>query len=96
MGLRARTHRSALLVELAVPLIAGLGLGLGLATSLTYGFSAGFDVDPTLPPHTLIAWPAVVIIGISVAVVVVSVLASSFAQLRVGRANPSEVLRDTV
>lgn len=96
MGLRARTHRSALLVELAVPLIAGLGLGLGLATSLTYGFSAGFDVDPTLPPHTLITWPAVVIIGISVAVAAVSVLASSFAQLRVGRANPSEVLRDTV
>jgi putative ABC transport system permease protein len=96
MGLRARTHRRALLVELAVPLIAGLGLGLGLATCLTYGFSAGFDVDPTLPPHTLITLPAVVIIGISVAVAVVAVLASSFAQLRVGRANPSEVLRDTV
>ena len=96
MGLRARTHRSALLVELAVPLIAGLGLGLGLAMSLTYGFSAGFDVDPTLPPHTLITLPAVVIIGIGVAVAVVAVLASSFAQLRVGRANPSEVLRDTV
>jgi putative ABC transport system permease protein len=96
MGLRARTHRSALLVELAVPLIAGLGLGLGLAMSLTYGFSTGFDVDPTLPPHTLITLPAIVIIGISVAVVVVAVLASSFAQRRVGRANPSEVLRDTV
>lgn len=96
MGLRARTHRSALLVELAVPLIAGLGLGLGLAMSLTYAFSAGFDVDPTLPPHTLITLPAVVIIGIGVAVAVVAVLASSFAQLRVGRANPSEVLRDTV
>lgn len=96
MGLRARVHRRALLVELAVPLVAGLGLGLGLAMSLTYGFSAGFDVDPTLPPHTLITLPTVVIIGISVAVAVVAVVASSFAQLRVGRANPSEVLRDTV
>jgi putative ABC transport system permease protein len=96
MGLRARTHRRALLVELAVPLIAGLGLGLAIALSLTYAFSTGFDVDPTLPPHTLITLPTVVIVGISVAVAVVAVLASSFAQLRVGRANPSEVLRDTV
>jgi putative ABC transport system permease protein len=96
MGLRARTHRRALLVELAVPLIAGLGLGLAIAVSLTYAFSTGFDVDPTLPPHTLITLPTVVIVGISVAVAVVAVLASSFAQLRVGRANPSEVLRDTL
>jgi putative ABC transport system permease protein len=96
MGLRTRTHRSALLVELAVPLIAGLGLGLAIAMSLTYAFSTGFDVDPTLPPHTLITLPAAVIVGISVAVTIVAVLASSFAQLRIGRANPSEVLRDTV
>ena len=96
MGLRTRTHRRALLVELAVPLIAGLGLGLAIAMSLTYAFSTGFDVDPTLPPHTLITLPSAVIVGISVAVAIVAVLASSFAQLRVGRANPSEVLRDTV
>jgi putative ABC transport system permease protein len=96
MGLRARTHRRALLVELALPLTAGLGLGLGLAMSLTYAFSTGFDVDPTLPPHTLITLPTVVIVGIGVAIAIVAVLASSFAQLRVGRANPSEVLRDTV
>jgi putative ABC transport system permease protein len=96
MGLRARTHRSALLVELALPLGVGLGLGLAIAVSLTYAFSAGFDVDPTLPPHTLITLPTAVIAGIAAAVAVVAVLASSFAQLRVGRANPSEVLRDTL
>jgi putative ABC transport system permease protein len=96
MGMRSRTHRRALLVELALPLVAGLAIGLGVALSLTYAFSAGFDVDPSLPPHTLIALPIVVIAGIAVAVALVATLASGFAQFRVARANPSEVLRDTV
>jgi putative ABC transport system permease protein len=96
MGLRRATHRNALLVELAAPLIAGLGLGLAIAVSLTYAFSSGFDVDPTLPPHTLVALPALVMSGIGVAVAAVAVAASGFAQFRIGRANPSEVLRDTL
>jgi putative ABC transport system permease protein len=90
------THRSALLVELALPLGAGLGIGLALALGFTYAFSAGFDVDPSLPPKTLITLPFAVITGIAAAVVVVTLLSSGFAQLRVARANPAEVLRDTV
>ena len=89
MGLRSRTHRSALLVELALPLGAGLGIGLALALGFTYAFSTGFDVDPSLPPKTLITLPFAVITGIAAAVVVVSLLSSGFAQLRVARANPA-------
>ncbi|HEU0242079.1 MAG TPA: FtsX-like permease family protein [Micromonosporaceae bacterium] len=96
MGMRSGTHRRALLLELALPLLAGLGIGLAVALGLTYGFASGFDVDPTLPPNTLITLPAAVIAGISVAVGVVALIASAFAQVRVARANPSEVLRDTV
>ena len=96
MGLRSRTHHSALLVELALPLAAGLGIGLAIALGLTYALSASFDVDPSLPPKTLITLPFAVITGIAAAVAAVSVLSSGFAQLRVARAKPAEVLRDTV
>lgn len=85
-----------MLVELALPLGAGLCIGLALALGFTYAFSAGFDVDPSLPPKTLITLPFAVITGIAAAVVVVSLLSSAFAQLRVARANPAEVLRDAV
>jgi ABC-type lipoprotein release transport system permease subunit len=96
MGLRSRTHHGALLVELALPLTAGLGIGLAIAVGLTYALSASFDVDPSLPPKTLITLPFAVITGIAAAVAAVSLLSSGFAQLRVARANPAEVLRDTV
>jgi len=96
MGLSAGTHRRALLLELAVPLLTGLGVGIGLALGLTYAFSGGFDVDPQQPPHTLIALPGPTIGGISLAVAAVAVVAALFAQVRVGRASPAEVLRDTI
>jgi putative ABC transport system permease protein len=96
MGMRSRTHRSALLVELALPLAAGLGIGLAIAIGLTYALSASFDVDPSLPPKTLITLPFAVIAGIASAVAAVTLLSSGFAQLRVARANAGEVLRDTV
>jgi putative ABC transport system permease protein len=96
MGLAAGTHRRALLLELAVPLITGLVLGIALAMGLTFAFSSGFDVDPTSPPHTLLAFPGTAIGGIALAVVLVAIVAAVFAQFRVGRADPSEVLRDTI
>jgi putative ABC transport system permease protein len=96
MGLRPRTHRAALVVEIGVPLIAGLIGGLVLAAGLAKALSGNFDVDVTLPPGTILSVPVAAVIGIGIAVLVLAGLAAAYAQLRIGRANPSEVLRDTV
>jgi putative ABC transport system permease protein len=96
MGLRPRTHRTALLIELGVPLVAGLVGGLALAAGLAKALSGNFDVDVAVPPGTIVSIPVQVITAISVGVLVLATVAASYAQLRIGRANPSEVLRDTV
>ncbi|HKD97122.1 MAG TPA: FtsX-like permease family protein, partial [Micromonosporaceae bacterium] len=96
MGLRARTHRAALLIELGIPLTAGLIGGLALAAALAKALSSNFDVDVALPPGTILSVPVTVVAGIAIAVLVLATGAASYAQARIGRANPSEVLRDTV
>src|SRR5262249_53326423 len=80
MGLSVRTHRRALLLELAVPLLSGLVVGTALAIGLAEAFSGGFDVDPLEPPRTLLALPGPTIAGIAAAVVVVALAAAAFAQ----------------
>lgn len=96
MGLRPRTHRGALLIEIGIPLVAGLIGGLILAAGLAKALSGNFDVDVSIPPGTILSVPVAAVIAIGVAVLVLAVLAATYAQLRIGRANPSEVLRDTV
>ncbi|HKD98071.1 MAG TPA: FtsX-like permease family protein, partial [Micromonosporaceae bacterium] len=96
MGLRPRTHRTALLIELGIPLTAGLIAGLALAAGLAKALSGNFDVDVAVPPGTILSLPLQVVVAIAAGVLVLAAVAASYAQLRIGRANPSEVLRDTI
>jgi len=94
MGLRGRAHLWALLGELGVPLVAGLVCGLALAAGITTALGREFEVNPGIPPPTVIVVPYPVIAGIAVAVAVVAVVAVGFAHARVRRADAASVLRD--
>jgi putative ABC transport system permease protein len=96
MGLSARSHRRALLGELAAPLLAGLAGGLAVAAGLTALLGRDFEMNPTIPPDTVIDVPYPELALIAAAVVVVALFAASYAQRRIGRAKPSEVLRDSI
>ena len=94
MGMRTGGHWRAVLWELGTPLVIGLVTGLGASSITAYVLRHNFDVDPSLPPGGLLALPVAAMIGITVAVVVVTFAASGYAQLRIVRTNPSEILRD--
>jgi putative ABC transport system permease protein len=96
MGLSAGSHRRALLGELAVPLIGGLLGGLVVTAGLTAVLSPDFEMNPTIPPDTVLDVPYLPLGLIAGAVLVVALGGALYAQRRIGRANPAEVLRDTV
>ncbi|GAA5183163.1 hypothetical protein GCM10023322_21800 [Rugosimonospora acidiphila] len=96
MGLRARSHRRAMFGELALPLVAGLIGGVAVSTALSEVLGGGFDVDPDVLPNAVVTMPYLPIGLIAAAVAVITVGAAEYAQRRIGRANPSEVLRDTI
>jgi hypothetical protein len=94
MGMHTGSHWRAVLWELGTPLVIGLIGGLGASSIAAYALRHNFDVDPSLPPGGLLTLPIAAMIGIAVAVVVVTFVASGYAQFRVVRTNPSEILRD--
>jgi putative ABC transport system permease protein len=94
MGMSAGSHRRSLLVELAVPLAAGLVGGLAVAAGLTVVLASDFEMNPAVPPDTVVAVPYLPLGLITAAVVALVFAATRYAQARVGRANPSEVLRE--
>jgi putative ABC transport system permease protein len=96
MGLSAGSHRRALLGELALPLLSGLVGGVAVAAGLTVALGMDFEMNPAVPPDTVIDVPYRPLALIAVAVVAVAVGAASYAQTRIGRADPSEVLRDAI
>jgi putative ABC transport system permease protein len=96
MGLSAGSHRRAVLGELALPLVAGFLGGVAVAAGLTLALGWDFDMNPTIPPDTVIAVPYTPLAGIAVAVVLVAFVAAGYSQARIGRADPSEVLRDAI
>ncbi|WP_203916584.1 FtsX-like permease family protein [Rugosimonospora africana] len=96
MGLTARSHRRAILGELALPLSAGLVGGIAVAAGLTAALSPNYDLNPDQLPDTVVAVPYLPVGLIAVAVVAVAIGAGGYAQRRIGRANPSEVLRDAI
>jgi putative ABC transport system permease protein len=94
MRLRARSHRLALAVELTSPLLAGLIGGVALAAGIVTALESEFEINPGLPPGTVVAVPYVAVAVTAAAVAVIALLAVVYAQRRVGRATPAEVLRD--
>jgi putative ABC transport system permease protein len=96
MRLRPGSHRIALAVELTSPLIAGLIGGIALAGGIVEVLSSEFEINPVMPPGTVVAVPYVAVAVTAVAVAVIALLAIVYAQRRVGRATPAEVLREVV
>jgi putative ABC transport system permease protein len=94
MRLRTRSHRMALAVELTSPLLAGLIGGIALAAGMVSALESEFEINPSLPPGTVVAVPYVAVAVTAVAVAVIALLAVVYAQRRVGRATPAEVLRE--
>jgi putative ABC transport system permease protein len=94
MRLRPGTHLGALTLELAAPLVAGLAGGAALAALIAMPLFPDFEINPALPPATVLAVPLGAVAGICAAVAVIALLAVTYAQRRVGRATPAEVLRD--
>ena len=94
MGITRRSHRRALTGELAMPLLAGLLGGLGITAGLIWALESSIDMNPDRLPDTVIDVPYPALGGIIAMTIVVAFAAVSYAQARVGRAQPSEVLRD--
>jgi putative ABC transport system permease protein len=93
LGLRRRAHLAALLLETGLPMGVGLLFGLLLAAVAAWTSRADLDLAAGSPPGPLIAVPAGVLVAILGAVVVVAAGSGAFAQYRVARAKPGEVLR---
>jgi putative ABC transport system permease protein len=94
MRLRAGSHRAALAVELSAPLLAGLVGGTAMAFAIVAVVSDEFEINTTMPPGTVVAIPYTALAVTAAAVVVIALLAIGYAQRRVGRATPGEVLRE--
>jgi putative ABC transport system permease protein len=94
MGLREASHRRALALELTTPLLTGLAGGTAIAACLVAPLVPEFEVNPYLPPGTVLAVPLPAILGTATAVALIAVIAIGYAQRRLGRASPGEVLRD--
>jgi putative ABC transport system permease protein len=92
-GLRRRAHLVALMLETGLPMGAGLLFGLLLAAVAAWTGRADLDLATTSPPGPLIAVPGGVLLAILGAVAVVAAVSAAFAQFRVVRARPGEVLR---
>jgi len=93
MGLARRTHRRAVLAELAASVVVGCWLGLGVAL-----FAAGMayrriDPVPDFRPDPLLRPAVGVVVALALMAVVVAGLAAAWAQRRTDRDDPVEVLR---
>jgi putative ABC transport system permease protein len=94
MGLRPGSHRRAVLLELALPLGVGLLGGFALAAGLALALARYLEVDPQVPPDTVLSAPWSRLLATAVAVAVLGLGAGLFTHRRVARARPMEVLRD--
>jgi putative ABC transport system permease protein len=93
MGLSRATHLRSLFAELG--LLLGVAYVVGAVLSrVALGLVHGqLDIDPSRPPGTLLVLPVPVLIGAALAVTVVAVLTSLYAQRVADRTPPAEVLR---
>jgi putative ABC transport system permease protein len=94
MGLRTGSHRVALLWELGLPLLGGVAAGTVLIAGPIAQLYPDFDLVPAVPPDTVLVLPVRVAVLTAGAIAVVTAAAAGYAQARVGRADPADVLRD--
>jgi putative ABC transport system permease protein len=95
MGLRRRTHRLALTLEVSLPLLAGLLGGLAMTAAIVAVVREDIDVSPRIQPDTVLAVPWNTIGVTAAAVAGLALVAAAYADRRIVRANPAEVLRDS-
>jgi putative ABC transport system permease protein len=95
MGLRRGTHRWALVAEVALPLALGLGGGVALAAAIVTAVRSEIEINPLTPPGTVLAVPVATLVAAAAAIVALALVAAAYADHRVARADPAEVLRDT-
>jgi len=93
MGLSRGTHLRSLVAELGVLLGLAWAIGAGLAWVAVLMVYGRLDIDPGRLPGPLLTVPAAAFAGSAVAVVVVVLLASLYAQRSADRADVAEVLR---
>jgi hypothetical protein len=65
-----------------------------MTVALIAAVGSTFDLNPRVLPDTVIDPPYIALGVIAAMTVVVGLVAVSYAQARIGRAQPSEVLRD--
>jgi len=93
MGLRPRQHRRALVVELTASVLVGCWMGLGMAVVAAWFAYQRIDPVPNFRPDPVLR-PAVAIVAALAAVsMLIALAAAVFAQRRVDRDDPVEVLR---
>lgn len=93
MGLRARSHYLAVVIELgcmlALSLVVGSALG-GLAARLVY---ERVDLLPNIPPHPLLRIPLAALLPVTILIAVATMAGALRAHRTADRANVAEVLR---
>jgi putative ABC transport system permease protein len=94
MGMRARTHRAALLWEFGSILGTGLVISVGAVILLINALRSGLDVDPSIPPGAVLTLPIAAFTITVAAAAFTAITASGYAHARVASAKPAEVLRD--
>jgi putative ABC transport system permease protein len=93
MGLARRTHRRAVLAELAASVVVGCWLGLGVALVGAGMAYRRIDPVPDYRPDPLLRPAVGVVVALALGAVVVAGLAAAWAQRRTDRDDPVEVLR---
>ena len=93
MGLSARRHRRVLVAELAVPLTVGLAGGLLLTAAIVWTVRADLEINPKVPPATVVAVPYGAVAAISALVALVALTSALVLHRRVARSAPAEALR---
>lgn len=94
MGLSKAAHLGSIVIELAVTMMAGIAVGVAFAVIATQALRSRFNVDPGIPPSTVLAWPLAAVVVDAIVVLVVLIVASVAAHFSSERAKPAEVLRD--
>jgi hypothetical protein len=93
MGLRAPTHRTALLLELLAMLTGALVLGGVLGLIATRLIFTTLDLLPTVPPSPLFRVPAIELFAAGILFVVASLIGSRVIQRVSDRVRAGEVMR---